>query len=61
VVQLSSDTPAVAAVPASVNIPAGLAQGRFNITTAAVAANTTVKITSSYAGASNTVALTITP
>ena len=61
VVQLSSDTPAVASVPASVTIPAGLTQATFNIATTAVAANTTVNITSSFAGASNTAALTITP
>jgi len=60
-VQLSSDTPGVAAVPASVSIGAGLTQVSFNITTSGVAANTTVNITSSYAGASNTVALTIEP
>jgi len=60
-VQLSSDTPGVAAVPASVIVPAGLTQANFNITTTAVSANTTVNITSSYAGASNTVALSITP
>lgn len=61
VVQLSSDTPSVAAVPASVTVPAGLTQVAFNIATSAVTASTTVHITSSYAGASNTATLTITP
>ena len=61
VVQLSSDTPNVAAVPASVTIGQGLIQTNFNIITSAVTANTTVNITSSYAGASNTVSLTIAP
>jgi uncharacterized protein (TIGR03790 family) len=61
VVQLSSNTPSVAAVPASVTVPAGLTQASFNITTSAVTANTMVNITSSYAGASNTAALTVEP
>jgi hypothetical protein len=61
VVQLSSDTPNVASVPATVTIGQGFIQANFNIATSAVAANTTVNITSSYAGASNTVSLTITP
>jgi hypothetical protein len=61
VIQLSSDTPGVASVPASVTVPPGLTQIAFNITTAAVAANTTIKITSNYAGASSTATLTITP
>jgi len=60
-IQLSSDTPGVAAVPASITIPQGLTQAAFNIATSAVAANTAVNITSTYAGASNTVTLTITP
>jgi len=61
VIRLSSDTPGVAAVPATVTIGQGFIQANFNIITSPVAANTTVKITSSYAGASNTVSLTITP
>ena len=61
VVQLSSDTPSVAAVPASVTVPAGLTQVGFTVTTAAVTAKTTVNIASTYAGATNTVALTIAP
>jgi len=61
VVQLSSNTPSVAAVPASVTVPAGLTQASFSITTSAVTANTMVNITSSYAGASNTAALTVEP
>lgn len=61
VVQLSSDTPGVVSVPASVSIPAGLAQVGFTISTTAVSANTTVNITSTYAGATNTAALTLTP
>ena len=60
-IQLSSDTPAVVALPATITIPAGLAEVTFNIATTAVATSTNVNITSTYAGASNTVTLTITP
>lgn len=60
-IQLSSDTPSVATVPASVTIAAGLAFANFNVTTSAVGTNTTVNITSTYAGASNTATLIIAP
>ncbi len=61
VVQLSSDTPNVAAVPASVTVGQGLAQAPLSIATKAVSKNTVVNIMSSYAGASNMVQLTVTP
>jgi len=61
VVTLSSDTPGVASVPASVTVPAGLTQVNFYIATTAVGANTTVNITATYAGASDTEQLTIQP
>jgi len=60
-VQLSSDHPSVASVPASVVVPQGLSQVLFQIQTFAVAANTNVQITSSYAGAVQTATLTVTP
>ena len=60
-VQLTSDQPNVVAVPASIAIPAGLSQAGFTITTAAVSANTTVKITAAYGGAMVTSTLTVTP
>ena len=60
-VQLSSDNPTVASVPASVAVPQGLSQVLFQIQTSAVAANTNVNITSSYAGATPIATLTVTP
>ncbi len=60
-VQLSSDHPSVASVPASVVVPQGLSQVLFQIQTSTVAANTAVQITSSYAGAVQTATLTVTP
>lgn len=61
VVTLSSDTPGVASVPASVTVPAGVTQVNFYIATTAVGASTTVNITATYAGASDTEQLTIQP
>ena len=61
VVTLSSDTPSVASVPASVTVPAGLGWANFNVTTTAVSTSTTVNITSSYVGATNAASLTIQP
>lgn len=60
-VQLSSDHPNVVAVPPSLTVAAGLSQASFTLTTAAVSANTTVKITASYGGATATSTLTVTP
>jgi uncharacterized protein (TIGR03790 family) len=61
VIQLSSDTPSVVSVPASVTVGQGLAQAPFSLTTSNVSANTLVNVTSSYAGATNTVQITVTP
>jgi hypothetical protein len=60
VVALSSSN-AVAAVPASVAVPAGATSASFAITTSAVAASTSVAITASFAGVSKTATLTVAP
>ncbi len=60
-VQLSSDTPEVAAVPATVFIPAGVTQANFVITTSPVASSTNVNITASLAGAQVTTVLAVIP
>lgn len=60
-VQLSSDQPAVASVPASVFVAAGLGRVNFTVNSAAVTAPTTVNVTATYAGATTTLALTVTP
>jgi uncharacterized protein (TIGR03790 family) len=60
-VQLASDTPGVASVPATVIVPAGLARANFPIQTTAVGASTPVKITASHGGASSDATLTVTP
>jgi hypothetical protein len=59
-VQLSSDQPSVASVPATVVVPAGLSAADFSITTYPVSQNTTVNISASYAGATTTLQLTVT-
>ena len=61
VVSLSSSSPSVAAVPASVTVPAGASGASFTVTTGAVAASTTVTISASYGGASTTASFTVTP
>ena len=61
-VTLSSSNPAVAAVPASLTIPAGATtSSAFTITTTAVSGSTTVNITANYAGVSRTATLTVGP
>jgi hypothetical protein len=60
-VQLTSDRPDVAPVPASVFVPAGLSEVDFAIATSPVAAAVNVNITASYAGASPVATLTVTP
>jgi len=60
-VQLSSDQPGVASVPASIMVPQGLSQALFQVQTSTVGSNTTVNISSSYAGATQSATLTITP
>ena len=60
-VQLSSDTPEVAAVPATVYIPPGISQASFVLTTSPVAASTNVNISASLAGAQVTTVLNVIP
>jgi uncharacterized protein (TIGR03790 family) len=60
-VQLSSDMPEVAAVPATVFIPAGSSQANFVITTSPVASSTNVSINAYLAGAQATTVLTVIP
>src|SRR5205807_10462942 len=61
VVSLSSSNPSVAAVPASVTVPAGASSASFTVTTSAVVASTAVTISASYGGASRTAKLTHPP
>lgn len=60
-ITLTSDHPAVAAVPLSVTIPAGAGHATFTITTVAVAAAVTVSISASDGRVTRTAALTVTP
>jgi hypothetical protein len=60
-VALSSSLPTVAAVPATVTIPAGGVSAAFTITTTAVAANTDVTISATAGGATLTRTLTVRP
>jgi hypothetical protein len=57
-VTLSSSNPAAAQVPASVTVPAGQGFAGFTITTAPVAADTTVTITGTY-GVSRSATITV--
>lgn len=59
VVALSSDNAAVATVPASVTVAAGVSSQTFGVTTQAVAADTTANISATYAGATRTALLTV--
>jgi uncharacterized protein (TIGR03790 family) len=61
VINLATDTPGAAAVPASVTVPAGNSRVLFSITTFAVGSSTPVKITATYAGASVDNTLIVTP
>src|SRR5207253_2282360 len=61
VVSLSSSNPSVAAVPASVTVPAGASSASFLATTSAVVASTAFTISAAYGGASRTASLTVTP
>lgn len=60
-VQMSSDTPSAATLPASLTIPAGISAINFTITTYPVSTNTNVTFTSTYGGSSPQVTLTVTP
>ena len=61
VVTLSSSNTAVAAVPASVAVPAGSTSAGFTVTTAAVTASTPVTISAAYGGVTRAAGLTVTP
>ena len=60
-VTLSSTNPAVAGVPPSVTVAAGVSSTSFSITTFAVASSTPVDIIGSAGGATRTATLTVTP
>jgi len=61
VLALTSSNPAVAAVPASLSLPAGASSGEFLISASAVSASTTVTISASYGGITQGATLTVTP
>ncbi len=60
-VSLASDTPEVAAVPASVTVPAGATSATFAVATRTVAAATPVVVTASLGTGTATAALDVTP
>src|SRR6266566_130013 len=59
-VTLSSSS-ALASIPPSVAVPAGSTTATFTINTSAVATSTVITISASYAGASKSASLTVTP
>src|SRR5262249_35412702 len=59
VVTLTSSNPAVAAVPASVTVPAGATGASFTVTTASVAANTIATISGTLSGTTKAASLTV--
>ncbi|WP_203909476.1 hypothetical protein [Rhizocola hellebori] len=61
VVQLSSSNPALVGVPSETVVNGGASTGAFPVTTAAVAANTTVSITASWFAITRTTTITLTP
>src|SRR6202008_861509 len=63
VVPLSSSTPSVATVPASVTVAAASSVVAFQVTTTAVGSSTTIDISASQSGTSQqqTASLTVTP
>ncbi len=62
VIQLTSSLPDVAAVPASVTVPAGATDSPFfTITATAVKVATQVTVTATYSGSTKTAALTVAP
>jgi hypothetical protein len=61
VVTLSSDSPSVASVPASVTVPAGASSAAFNVSTNSVVASTVVTLSAFYGGVTKTATLTVTP
>lgn len=61
VVNLSSDNPAVARVPATVTVPQGVSTASFTVSTSAVSAPTQVTLTASSGDSVKTVVLTVDP
>lgn len=61
VVTLSSSSPSIASVPASVALAAGATSANFTITTASVTASNSATITASFGGTTRTAILTVTP
>src|SRR6202035_2592075 len=59
-VALSSSNPSVAAVPASVTVPAGATKVTFNVTSVPVASSAPVTITASSGGSKKSATLTVT-
>jgi uncharacterized protein (TIGR03790 family) len=60
-VQLSSDQPDVASVPASIFVPGGLSQTSFPISLSAVSSQTDVNITAFYGGATAVTTVSVGP
>jgi RHS repeat-associated protein len=60
-VLLVSDNPVVAAVPASVTVPAGATSANFPVTTSAVAALTCVTVSGAYGGVNRSAGVTLLP
>jgi hypothetical protein len=60
-VSLSSSSTVVATVPANVTVPSGAATAVFNVSTSPVTASTSVILSASFAGVTQTASLTVTP
>ena len=61
VISLSSSDPTVASVPGSMTIPEGATTATFIVTTSPVATSSSVTISASYSGATQTALLMVTP
>jgi hypothetical protein len=61
VVSLTRSNPSAATVPPSVTVPAGQKTATFGVTTFAVATSTTVTVTASYSGGTQSATLTVAP
>jgi galactose oxidase-like protein/Kelch motif protein len=61
VIGLASSDAAVAAIPASVTVAAGVTSATFTISTTPVAASTAVTISGTYGGVARSAVLTVTP
>jgi hypothetical protein len=60
-VQLSSSNPSVASVPAETVVAANASSSTFNVSTAAVTANTPVTITATWFGVTKSTTITVAP